>query len=180
MQIRERGVDATDHVGLVRQCAALGPAARIIVNDRLDVALAGGAAGVHLREDSIGINAARRLAPENFLVGRSVHSSATAAKAQSADYMIAGSVFETDSKPGQPVLGLDGLRAVVQAAGDCPVWALGGMTAARSRDVVACGIEGVAAIGAFLPVSPVDDLAATVHELTKVMRFSFDTAEELS
>ena len=69
---------------------------------RLDVALAAEAHGVHLREDSLAIDDARRLRGRPFLVGRSVHAPATAARARSADYLITGSVFETASKPGRP------------------------------------------------------------------------------
>ena len=174
VQLREAGLPAADYVRFVRRCvAAFGSRVRVIVNDRLDVALAATAAGVHLREDSIAISAARQLAPRQLLVGRSVHGPATAARARVADYMIAGSVFETESKPGQPPsLGLDGLRAVVDVAGDCPVWALGGITADRAGKVVACGVSGVAAIGAFLPHSRTTAVAAETQKVTELLRFS--------
>jgi thiamine-phosphate pyrophosphorylase len=175
VQIRESGLPAGDYVRFVRQCieAVRRSPTRVIVNDRLDVALAAGAHGVHLRENSIAINDARRLAPKGFLVGRSVHAPATAARSRDADYLLTGSVFETDSKPQQPAtLGLVGLREVVEAAGACPVWALGGITAARVHDVLACGATGVAGIGAFLPRGRTTAVADDVQNVTELLRFS--------
>ncbi len=175
VQVREAEIPIGEYVRFVGRCvAAVGRSGvKVIVNDRLDVALAAGAHGVHLREDSIAINEARAVSPRNFLIGRSVHASTTAARARIADYMIAGSVFETESKPGQPAsLGLDGLRAVVNAAGSCPVWALGGVTADRARALLACGVSGVAAIGAFLPQGRTTAIASEVQKFTKLLRFS--------
>src|SRR5262249_60500996 len=86
---------------------------RIVVNDRLDVALAAGADGVHLRAGSIPVAEARRLAPAGFLTGRSVHSAAEAAAARDADYLLARAVFPSRSQgTSHPLLGLDGLRAM--------------------------------------------------------------------
>src|SRR5207253_9045900 len=107
-----------------------GTAARFVVNDRLDVASACGAHGVHLRGDSISVGAARRLVPQAFLIGRSVHSVGEAHDAQGADYLVAGTVFRSQSKPeSDPLLGIDGLTAVVRAAAAAPVLAIGGVTA---------------------------------------------------
>lgn len=177
MQVREGDLNAADYVAFVRDCVRLtgGTGCRVIVNDRLDVALAAAADGVHLREASFAIDVARRLAPDEFFVGRSVHDATTAVGARTADYLIAGSVFETASKPGrQATLGLEGLRAVVGAAGKCPVWAVGGITRERMEDVRACGVAGVAAIGAFLPPTTTTDVERDVHELTEALRFSLD------
>lgn len=178
VQIRERGLDAREHVHLVRACVELtrGTACRVIVNDRTDVALVAEADGVHLRERSISIDDARRLATlHRFIVGRSVHDRSTAVRARNADYLIAGSVFETASKPaGQRWLGLDGLRDVVDAAGKCPVWAIGGVTQERMAAVTACGVHGVAAIGAFLPPARSTDVEGDVKKNTEALRFSLD------
>jgi thiamine-phosphate diphosphorylase len=175
VQVREAGIPVGEYVRFVRQCVAgVGRSGvKVIVNDRLDVALAAGAHGVHLPEDSVAINEARAVSPRSFLVGRSVHASTTAGRARIADYMIAGSVFETESKPGQPAsLGLDGLRAVVNAAGSCPVWAIGGVNADRARELLACGISGVAAIGAFLPHGRTTPIASEAQKFTELLRFS--------
>jgi thiamine-phosphate pyrophosphorylase len=176
VQIREAGLEARTLAAFLRQCLDLmrDTNRRLIVNDRVDLALAVGAHGVHLRENSISIDAARRLAHSEFLVGRSVHD-ATAARAQTADYLIAGSVFATESKPGQErTLGRDGLRRVVDAAGNCPVWAVGGITAATVPDVWSCGVRGVAAIGAFLPPANTADVERVVGDQAATLRISLD------
>lgn len=177
VQIRERGLETRPYAAFLRACGAVVDSAggRLVVNDRLDLALVTGCGGIHLREDSVPIEAARRLAPVKFLVGRSVHAPGPAAAARNADYMIAGSVFETLSKPGVPAaLGLAGLQAVVSAARGCPVWAVGGVTPERLREVRACGAQGIAAIGAFIPAAPTADVAGAVHERAAAFRLALD------
>jgi thiamine-phosphate pyrophosphorylase len=151
VQIRERDLDGGVLARLVDAVLAVtrGSSTRVVVNDRLDVALACGADGVHLREDSIPVSAARRLAPSPFLVGRSVHSVEAARSSAGADYLIAGSIFPTASKGGAPAsLGLDGLRAIVHAA-PAPVLAIGGVTLDKIDAIRATGAAGIAAIGLF-------------------------------
>src|SRR5207244_2824335 len=119
VQIRERDLSAADLAAIVAAAvaAARGSSTRILVNDRIDVALACGADGVHLRGDSVAASDARRITPAGFLISRAVHTSQEAAAAGGADYVIAGTVFRTRSKPDAPrLLGLDGLRAVVEAS----------------------------------------------------------------
>lgn len=177
VQVRESGLQAREHLAFVRECLAVtrGSGCRILVNDRIDVGLVAGADGVHLRENSISLAAARRLVHSEFLLGRSVHDVSTAVESGTADYLVAGSVFETASKPGRhATLGLDGLRAVVEAAGECPVWAIGGITPERMQAITACGVRGVAAIGAFLPPAETGNIAAEVRKLTEALRFSLD------
>lgn len=182
VQVREPDLHAREYVALVRDLlrARQGAATRIVVNDRVDVALAAGADGVHLRESSVSVMAARPLLNQDQLVGRSVHD-AGAARAHAADYLIAGSVFETLSKPGAPAtLGLDGLRRVVLAAGECPVWAVGGVTIDRVAEVARTGARGIAAIGGFIPIDSGRGVAHTVEQLVKTWRFCFDSLAELS
>ena len=187
MQLREPGLDARRLAELVRDCRQLasGTNCRVLVNDRLDVAVAARANGVHLREGSVTVEDARRLplrgepmeavsTATKFIVGRSVHDAATAVTSQTADYLVVGSVFATDSKPGEHrTLGLEGLREIVTAAGTCPVWAVGGITRAHLRDVSATGVDGIAAIGAFLPTGSTD-IEGNVRKLTEELRFSLD------
>jgi len=152
IQVRERDLEAAALAALVSDLLAItrGTPTRIIVNDRLDVALAAGADGVHLRADSIAIAAARRLAPAGFLIGRSVHSVEEAAQSGDADYVVAGTVFPTPSKDASHrLLGIDGLRRLV-ASTPVPVLAIGGVTAERCDVVAATGVAGVAAIGLFM------------------------------
>jgi len=152
IQIRERDLDAADLAALTEATASLarGTRSRVVVNDRLDVALACGADGVHLRADSIRTSDARRLAPAGFLIGRSVHSVGEVSAAEGSDYLIAGPVFPTRSKSASTaLLGLDGLRMIVRAAG-APVLAIGGMSPDRFDAIAAAGAAGIAGIGLFL------------------------------
>jgi thiamine-phosphate diphosphorylase len=116
----------------------------------LDVAIACGADGVHLRFDSITPANARRLAPAGFLIGRSVHALDQAVQTTGADYLIAGTVFPSASKPGAPtLLGLAGLKAIADAV-NVPVLAIGGVTADRIDEIAVSGASGLAAIGLFI------------------------------
>jgi thiamine-phosphate pyrophosphorylase len=153
IQVRERDLEARDLAVLVEAVVSLvrGTTSRVLVNDRLDVALACGADGVHLRGDSVPTAEARRVAPGGFLIGRSVHTVDEAAAAEGCDYVIAGTVCRSRSKAtGAPVLGIDGLRAIVRAS-RAPVLAIGGVTADRFDAIIAAGAAGVAGIGLFLP-----------------------------
>jgi thiamine-phosphate pyrophosphorylase len=164
IQIRERDLDTATLAALVARIveAARGSSTRVVVNDRLDIALAAGANGVHLRADSMPIAAARRLAPDGFLVGRSVHTVGEARAVRGADYLIAGTVFPSTSKPGATTwLGVDGLRAIVHAAAS-PVLAIGGATLDRLHELASTGAAGVAAIGMFVEngTMPLRDVVA--------------------
>jgi thiamine-phosphate pyrophosphorylase len=153
VQIRERDLDGGPLMRLVASCvdAVRGTRTRILVNDRLDVALAAGAHGVHLRADSFSARRVRPCVPSPFLIGQSVHSIAEAANAAdegATDYLIFGAVFETSSKPGRAAAGLAGL-ARIAAATRLPVLAIGGITAGRIGQVMAAGACGVAGISLF-------------------------------
>lgn len=173
IQIRERDLDAGALMRLTRAAmdAMSGTAARLVVNDRLDVALPAGAAGVHLRGDSFAAARVRSVAPAGFLVGRSVHSEEEAAEVDAAgacDYLVFGSVFPSSRKPaGHQTVGLDALRRVC-ARVRTPVLAIGGISVATAARVSSGGAAGVAGIGLFQNAS---DLAETVRAL----RSAFDT-----
>jgi thiamine-phosphate diphosphorylase len=152
IQVRERDLEAANLAALVTDLVAVtrGTSTRVVVNDRLDVALACDADGVHLRADSIAVEAARRLVPHGFLIGRSIHGAGEAAQAAGADYVIAGTLFPSESKRTTPaLLGLDGLREVV-AAIPVPVLAIGGITGDRFEEVAAARPAGIAGIGLFM------------------------------
>jgi thiamine-phosphate pyrophosphorylase len=123
--------------------------APVVVSARADLALAVGAAGVHLPERDLPAAAARRLLPDR-LVGRSVHSVGEAVRSEQegADYVVFGPVYESRSHPGQPARGLGPLREVVRAV-RVPVLAIGGVDAARARECREAGAAGFAAIGYF-------------------------------
>jgi thiamine-phosphate pyrophosphorylase len=152
IQVRERDLETADLATLVHDLVRVsrGSGTRVVVNDRADVALACGADGVHLRHDSIPAGTLRKIVPAGFLVGRSVHSVAEATVAGPVDYLIAGTVFSTPSKPAAtPLLGLDGLAEIVQAVA-VPVLAIGGITRERLDEVAATGAAGIAGIGLFI------------------------------
>jgi len=156
IQIRERDLDAGPLVTLVAELVHLtrGTPTRIVVNDRLDVALACRADGVHLRGDSMPPEAARSIAPAGFLIGRSVHHEHEAkAAAASVAYLVAGTVFPTSSKAGLTEwLGVEGLARICRSV-SVPVLAIGGVTVDRISGVAAAGAAGIAAIGLFANAS---------------------------
>jgi thiamine-phosphate diphosphorylase len=157
VQIREPDLPAAPLFDLVVRAVAVvqGSRTRVVVNDRLDVALAAGAHGVHLRGTSVDAVRVRAVAPREsgFLVGRSVHSVEEARAAEAAgglDYLILGTMFPTRSKPAHhPLAGTGALR---EAASSCrvPVLAIGGITLDNLHDVARAGAAGIAAIGLFL------------------------------
>jgi thiamine-phosphate diphosphorylase len=138
--------EATDLLRVAHQHGA-----RLVINDRLDVALAVGADGVHLAGQSLPPGAAVHLAAGRVLVGRSVHSlpEASDAAAAGVDYLTFGHVFPTTSHPGLPPRGLAELAAIVQAI-EVPVLAIGGITVANLDDVLRTGCAGIAVISAIL------------------------------
>lgn len=176
IQVRERDLDAAALATIVTSVldAVRGTTTRVIVNDRLDVAVACGAHGVHLRSDSIPVTAARTLAPPGFLIGRSVHAAAEAAHAaEGADYLIAGTVFATSSKPDlTPLLGVEGLRAIVTTAA-VPVLAIGGVTMERLDAIAAAGAAGIAGISLFTA-------SESFARVTEAVRIRFDSVKPAS
>ena len=179
IQIRERDLEARELADLATAVVALTrrTLTRVIVNDRIDVALACGADGVHLRGDSIPAIAARRLVPPGFLIGCSVHNVTQAIAASGADYLIAGTVWPTISKPDHhPLLGLEGFAAIVTAV-SVPVLAIGGVTAERVTAVARAGGAGVAAIGLFSDEPMGDDCRAVpLTEMLSTIRQRFDSS----
>jgi thiamine-phosphate diphosphorylase len=167
IQIRERDLQTAQLVDVVGDLAdiARGSPTRVVVNDRPDVALACRAGGVHLRSDSIPPAAARSVAGPGLLIGRSVHTIDEAVEHQSAvDYLIAGTVFPTASKPtAECLLGEDGLSRIIEAV-SVPVLAIGGVTVGRAARIAVTGASGVAGIGLFLTAaSSMTDVVAAVR-----------------
>ncbi len=156
IQLREKDLTARQLVRLAAETvrAAQNTSTRIVVNDRLDVALAAGAAGVHLGVQSLPVAAVagqRRRLPEGFLVGASCHALAEveAAAREGADYVIFGPVFATPSKAAfGPPQGVEKL-AEVCARVRVPVLAIGGITAENAVECLRAGAAGIAAIRLF-------------------------------
>ncbi len=135
-----------DDARLLRRLA--GERARLILNDRTDLALAAACAGVHLGEDDLSPEGARAVAGERLVIGVSCHNleQVKAADAGPADYIAIGPVFATSSKERpDPVVGLEGVRAA-RAATRKPLVAIGGITRANCQDVIGARADSVAVI----------------------------------
>ena len=138
----------------------------LIINDRLDIAMAVGAAGVHLGQDDLPCAAARRILGEDYIIGVSAHNPAEARAALlcGADYLGCGAVFGTATKADVKKLGTDGLAAICKAKG-LPVVGIGGVTADNYREVRAAGADGAAIVSGIL-AQP--DIRATVRAIARV------------
>ena len=138
----------------------------LIINDRLDIAMAVGAAGVHLGQDDLPCAAARKILGEDYIIGVSAHNlaEAKAALQSGADSLGCGAVFGTATKADVQKLGTDGLAAICKAKG-LPVVGIGGVTADNYREVRAAGADGAAIVSGIL-AQP--DIRATVKAIAKV------------
>jgi thiamine-phosphate pyrophosphorylase len=182
IQIREKNLPASDAAQLLRAALAATllpqtaapsgaadlptPRTRILINDRLDVALAGNADGVHLGENSLPVSEATRLLHDlqkpfsEFMTGASCHSlaSAQAAEADGADYLFFGPIFSTPAKAAFGVpQGLPRLREVCRAV-KIPVLAIGGVTAQNAAECLDSGASGIAAIRLFQESSQLEEV----------------------
>ncbi|MDP3911289.1 MAG: thiamine phosphate synthase [Gemmatimonadales bacterium] len=154
VQLREKDLPVRDLLGLASPLreATRRHGARLLVNDRADVAFAVEADGVQRTHDSLPVAALRAVAPPGFLIGASVHSldEAREAAGQGADFLVFGPVFETPSKRAYgPPQGIESLRRVAAQVA-APVIAIGGITPGRTREVLKAGATGVAVISAIL------------------------------
>jgi thiamine-phosphate pyrophosphorylase len=170
IQIREKGLTAKSLGEFTRAAISIAhpPGARVLVNDRLDVALAAGADGVHLRVSSIPAHEVRAVVKKRglngFLIGVSTHSIAEAKSAEDggADFIVCGPVYDTPSKRayGAP-LGLDRFADVCRAV-KIPVLALGGITLSNYREPLRRGASGLAAISLF---TDLDRIEQNIHTI---------------
>lgn len=154
VQLREKAASVRERYDLGRQLREVTRAADVplIVNDRVDLAAAIDADGVHLGDDDLPVGVAREQLGDDATIGRSVSTveGAKEAAAAGADYLGVGAVFATGSKetdPEQSEIGLDAVRAI-DAAVDIPFVGIGGIDATNARDVIEAGADGVAVISA--------------------------------
>jgi thiamine-phosphate pyrophosphorylase len=166
IQLRERDLSAKELVMLAREVQALTASRRsqLLINDRIDVALALEGVGVHLRSNSLPVPVARRLLGVGRLLGVSVHAveEAVQAESQGADYIIFGPIYETPSKQmfGSPL----GIRTLEKACRTVriPVVGIGGVTASRAHELRQAGAFGAAVITAILGAA---DVESATHKL---------------
>jgi thiamine-phosphate pyrophosphorylase len=151
IQLRRKGGDDLENLRLAERCrqACADAGVLFVVDDRLDIAMAVGADGVHLGQDDLPIAVVRRLWPGG-LVGRSTHSfdQAMTAVAEGADYLGVGPVYATPTKPGRPAVGLELIRAVARARVAVPWVAIGGIAADNVQAVLDAGASAVAVVRA--------------------------------
>ena len=168
IQLREKQMLALEFFEQAK--AARQSGVQLIINDRVDIALAAGASGVHLGQDDLPPEAARKLLGPQAIIGYSTHNvdQAVSAAKLPIDYLAIGPIFSTSTKSDTaPVLGLEGLRAVREAIGEFPLVAIGGITHANARDVIDAGADSVAVISALLNAP---DITAATQTLLNHLR----------
>jgi thiamine-phosphate pyrophosphorylase len=166
IQLRERDLSARELVTLAREAQAVTASRRsqLLINDRIDVALALEGVGVHLRGNSLPVSVARQLLGAQRLLGVSVHAveEVLSAESQGADYIVLGPIYETPSKQMfGPPLGIHTLEKACRLV-RIPIIGIGGVTAARAREMRRAGAFGVAVITAVLGA---DDVESATREL---------------
>jgi thiamine-phosphate pyrophosphorylase len=172
IQLREKLLSARVLFELTTQAARItrGTQTKLLVNDRADIARAGGADGVHLTALSLGADVIRRTFGPNFLIGVSTHTlkQARTARDNEADFAVWGPVFNTESKTiyGEPQ-GVQKLAAVAQALAPFPIVALGGLNMGNLAECVAAGAQGIAGISLF---QNIDTLPLTVGRIREVVK----------
>jgi thiamine-phosphate pyrophosphorylase len=168
IQLRDKQAEAGPLLaaGAVLRAAADRHGALFAVNDRADVALAAGADVLHLGQDDLPIGWARRILGDEVLLGRSTHDPGQAARAAAEpwDYLVAGPVWPTTTKPGRPATGTGLLRALADLDPPQPWFAIGGIDAGNLDQVLAAGAARVVVVRA---ITDAPDPAAATRTLLR-------------
>ncbi|NLX48850.1 MAG: thiamine phosphate synthase [Methanospirillum sp.] len=169
VQLREKERPSGEILAIARdiRAAAVASGTLLILNDRLDIALAAGADGVHLGQDDLPVAVARRIAPRPFLIGASVGCVAEALRAEreGADYVAVSPVYSTVSKvDAGPGHGLETV-ASVRGAVRIPVIGIGGIGPVNAPDVIGAGADGCAVISAVLARPDVAEASRSLREI---------------
>ena len=167
VQLREKSCGTREFIEEARALAAVlrDAGVPLIINDRVDIALAAGADGVHLGQRDMALADARRLGPPGWIIGISAESveDAIRAEREGADYIGVSPVFATPTKTDTaPPLGLEGLRAI-RAAVKIPLVAIGGIQMANARDVIRAGADGLAVVSAIASADSPQAAAAALR-----------------
>jgi thiamine-phosphate pyrophosphorylase len=167
-QLREKNLSPREFFKQAEEAmrAARQHGVRIIINDRADIALALKADGVHLGQDDLPPDAARRLLGSKAIIGFSTHSVEQAIRAARLplDYVAIGPIFATSTKKNpDPAVGLSGLLQVRKAVAEMPLVAIGGITRENAADILAAGADSVALIGAV--ISEPEEIAKRTKQL---------------
>ena len=170
VQLREKTAGSRDFYELALQVMQITQRYKLplIINDRLDIALAVGADGVHVGQEDLPVAVVRRLLGPDKIVGATAATVADAlrAEAEGADYIGSGAVFPTATKPGKPVLPLTVLTQIKQAV-KLSVVAIGGITANNLVELKSTGVDGIAVVSAIMNS---DDPAAATKEILSIWR----------
>lgn len=168
VQLREKEAEAGDVLrwAEIFRAAADRHGALFLINDRPDVAIAAGADGVHVGQNDLPVDVARRIVGDGLIVGLSTHAAGEwDAAPEGADYLTAGPVWETPTKPGRPAAGLDHVRYAA-AHPDRPWFAIGGITSENLPQVVEAGATRIVVVRA---VTEADDPASAVKSLLALL-----------
>jgi thiamine-phosphate pyrophosphorylase len=169
IQLRERDLPTGELLALAMRLREVTRGhALLVINDRLDVAQAAGATGVHLPENGLPVAIARWLLGQHVLIGRSVHSEEAAIEAErdGADYVQLGAIYATESKPDAKPVGPELVRKVSSAV-TIPVLAVGGVRPENAAEVIEAGASGASVISA---IQSADDPEAATRQLVEAMR----------
>ncbi|HEY6639306.1 MAG TPA: thiamine phosphate synthase [Nitrospiraceae bacterium] len=174
VQLRERDLSARELVTLAHEVQAVTASrrAQLLINDRIDIALALEGVGVHLRSNSLPVSVARQMVGAQRLLGISAHSveEAVQGESQGADYIVLGPIYETPTKQmfGPPI----GIRTLEKACRlvRIPIFGIGGVTAARAREMRHAGAFGAAVITAILGASDVESAARELLDAVTLVK----------
>jgi thiamine-phosphate diphosphorylase len=167
VQLREKGLNTRDFLEEARAMRALTKrlGVPLVINDRVDIALAAGADGVHLGGNDLPVEAARALAGGRLFIGATARSveAARAAKEAGADYLGVGAMFPTGTKSDTVTIGPATLRAIKEATG-MPTVGIGGVNARNAALVTAAGADGVAVVSAILSKPDAEAAARAIRK----------------
>jgi thiamine-phosphate pyrophosphorylase len=170
VQLRAKNADGNDALRWAKEIASIARShdRLFIVDDRIDIALASGADGVHLGQSDIPAADARRIVPSDFVIGVSVSNvdQAVAAERDGADYVALSPIFDTASKSDAGSGHGLKMMADIKSAVDVPAIAIGGINLANVSDVIAAGADGVAVISAVVSQK---DIAAAAHAMREAV-----------